>query len=69
MSHRDTDNDSMDNLLDEKSIDLEKCRKLVRSYIDLVSFVKIKLQISTIKRISNLSYLLSAPVQCRLVLG
>lgn len=51
MSHRDTDNDSMDNLLDEKSIDLEKCRKLVRSYIDLVSFVKIKLQISTIKRI------------------
>ncbi|CAL1673828.1 unnamed protein product [Lasius platythorax] len=35
MSHRDTDNDSMDNLLDEKSIDLEKCRKLVRSYIDL----------------------------------
>ncbi|XP_011264725.2 cell division cycle protein 16 homolog [Camponotus floridanus] len=35
MSHRDSDNDSMHNLLDEKSIDLENCRKLVRSYIDL----------------------------------
>lgn len=40
MSHRDSDNDSMHNLLDEKSIDLENCRKLVRSYIDLVSFIK-----------------------------
>lgn len=62
MSHRDNDNDSMHNLLEEKSIDLENCRKLVRSYIDLVSFVKIKLQISSIKRISNLSCLLSASV-------
>lgn len=35
MSHRDSDNDSMHNLLEEKSIDLENCRKLVRSYIDL----------------------------------
>ncbi|XP_029667158.1 cell division cycle protein 16 homolog [Formica exsecta] len=35
MSHRDNDNDSMHNLLEEKSIDLENCRKLVRSYIDL----------------------------------
>ncbi|KAL6262574.1 hypothetical protein P5V15_005366 [Pogonomyrmex californicus] len=35
MSHRDTDNNSMHNLLDEKIIDLENCRKLVKSYIDL----------------------------------
>jgi len=37
MSHRDIDNNSMHNLLDEKIIDLENCRKLVKSYIDLVS--------------------------------
>ncbi|XP_072759210.1 cell division cycle protein 16 homolog [Anoplolepis gracilipes] len=35
MSHRESDNDSLQNLLEEKSIDLENCRKLVRSYIDL----------------------------------
>ncbi|XP_024887647.1 cell division cycle protein 16 homolog [Temnothorax curvispinosus] len=35
MSHRDTDNNSMHSLLDEKIIDLENCRKLVKSYIDL----------------------------------
>lgn len=34
-SHRDSDNNSMNNLLDEKSVDLENCRKLVKSYIDL----------------------------------
>ncbi|XP_012220370.1 cell division cycle protein 16 homolog [Linepithema humile] len=30
-----TNNDSMHNSIDEKSIDLENCRKLVKSYIDL----------------------------------
>ncbi|XP_077273220.1 cell division cycle protein 16 [Temnothorax americanus] len=35
MSHRDTDNNSIHSLLDEKIIDLENCRKLVKSYIDL----------------------------------
>lgn len=36
MSHRDADNDSMhENLLDEKSIDLDNYRKLIKSYIDL----------------------------------
>jgi len=37
MSHRGDDNGSMHNLLDEKSIDLDSYRKLVKSYIDLVS--------------------------------
>jgi len=37
MSHRGDDNGSMHNLLDEKSIDLDNYRKLVKSYIDLVS--------------------------------
>ncbi|XP_032686384.1 cell division cycle protein 16 homolog [Odontomachus brunneus] len=35
MSRRDTSNDSMNNLLNEKNIDLENYRKLVKSYIDL----------------------------------
>lgn len=40
MSHRDTDNSGMHSSVDEKSIDLENCRKLVKSYIDLVSILK-----------------------------
>ncbi|XP_011872087.1 PREDICTED: cell division cycle protein 16 homolog [Vollenhovia emeryi] len=35
MSQRDTDNNSMHSLLDEKAVDLESCRKLVKSYVDL----------------------------------
>ncbi|EZA53221.1 hypothetical protein DMN91_005011 [Ooceraea biroi] len=35
MSHRGADNNNMHNSLDEKSIDLENYRKLVKSYIDL----------------------------------
>jgi len=37
MSHRGDDNGSMHNLLDEKSIDLDSYRKLIKSYIELVS--------------------------------
>ncbi|KAL0122000.1 hypothetical protein PUN28_007059 [Cardiocondyla obscurior] len=35
MSHCDSDNSSVHNMLDDKTIDLENCRKLVKSYIDL----------------------------------
>lgn len=39
MARRDSDVDSsgMQNLLDTKSVNLDNCRKLVKSYIDLVS--------------------------------
>lgn len=38
MSHHDIESNSMHNS-DENNIDLENCRKLVKSYIDLVSSV------------------------------
>ena len=34
----DADCEKMNNLSDNKNIDLDNCRKLIKSYIDLVKF-------------------------------
>lgn len=71
MSRHDTNNDSMNNLLNEKNIDLENYRKLVKSYIDLVSFIESD-KITNLKRNhehKTTVLMFSAFIQCCFILG